>query len=152
MWEAISLSDLLEILGKEAQVLNSRVVVHSAIEPGLELAGDPRQVRDLFLAVIENSARYIPDAGRIDILAERDEAGNAIIEIRDNGIGLTEEEAMRATERFHRGNRARRMFPSGTGLGLAIASRIAGLHGGELQIQPRPGGGAIVRITLPLLS
>jgi signal transduction histidine kinase len=107
---------------------------------------------DLFTSLLENARHYTPAGGSIEVAGSRDDAGNAVIEVRDSGIGLSEAEAQHVTERFFRGATARRMFPGGSGLGLAIADRIARLHNGALAVLPRPEGGTVARVELPLLS
>jgi two-component system, OmpR family, phosphate regulon sensor histidine kinase PhoR len=88
----------------------------------------------------------------VDVTVRRDDADNAVIEIRDTGIGLSAEDDVHVTERFYRGRTARRMFPSGSGLGLAIAKRIATLHRGTLELSPRDGGGTVASVKLPVVS
>lgn len=151
-WEAFSLSDLLQVLAGETRILNAGARVVTDIEPNLDMAGDPRQIRNLLFAVIENAAHYIPGEGTIEIVAHRREDDRAEVAVLDDGIGITPDEAAVATERFRRGLRARRLNPPGSGLGLAIASRIARLHGGNLAIAPRQPRGTAVRIVLPLLG
>lgn len=65
------------------------------------------------------------------------------IEIADRGIGMSAEDSERVFDAFHTTKK------SGTGLGLAIVRRFATLQGGSIKLQPREGGGAIARITLP---
>jgi two-component system phosphate regulon sensor histidine kinase PhoR len=107
---------------------------------------------DLFASLIENACHYTPAGGSVEVALSPTDDEDACVEIRDTGIGLTPDDAIRATERFYRGAAARRMFPGGSGLGLAIADRIARLHGGTLALEPRSEGGTIARVTLPLLG
>lgn len=152
-WEVIDLSALLDQQVAAARVAAPQLAVTSGIVPGVELAGDRHQLQDLFASLIENACRYTPEGGSVHVTLERLEDGDdACIEIRDTGIGLSQEEASHATERFFRGATARRMFPGGSGLGLAIADRIARLHGGRLTLEPGAEGGAVARVTLPLLG
>jgi signal transduction histidine kinase len=65
------------------------------------------------------------------------------IEIADRGVGIPDGDTERLFEAFHTTKK------SGTGLGLAIVRRLATLQGGTIDLQPRQGGGAIARITLP---
>src|SRR6266536_1623707 len=74
----------------------------------------------------------------------------AILEVADRGPGLTPDQAERAFERFYRADQARARQAGGTGLGLAIVAALVTAHGGAVQVEPTPGGGATFRITLPL--
>jgi two-component system OmpR family sensor kinase len=73
-----------------------------------------------------------------------------ILEVADSGPGLTPDQAERAFERFYRADQARARQAGGTGLGLAIVAALVTAHGGAVQVEPTPGGGATFRITLPL--
>jgi two-component system OmpR family sensor kinase len=73
-----------------------------------------------------------------------------ILEVADRGPGLTPDQAERAFERFYRADQARARQAGGTGLGLAIVAALVTAHGGAVQVEPTPGGGATFRITLPL--
>lgn len=147
-WEIVNLSALLRdvagALTRAAPKLRCRVDVPD----GLEVAGDVSQLRELFQSVTENAAAYTPAGGDVSIRA-RGEPEWVVVEVRDTGIGLSEEEARQATTRFFRGHQARRLFPGGSGLGLAIAQQIAELHEGDITIRPAEGGGVLATIRLP---
>ncbi len=151
-WEVLSLTVLLARLVDESRVAAPRLKVTADIPPDLEMAGDPRQLHDLFASLIENARHYTPAGGTITVTAVPDGEGNITVDISDTGIGLSEEDAAHALERFYRGAQARRRFPAGSGLGLAIAARIAGIHRGQLTIGPNDGPGTTVRVVLPLLN
>jgi len=76
------------------------------------------------------------------------EDDRAVIEVLDRGPGIPPEEAERMMRPFTRMNSAR--SGGGTGLGLAIVERIAHLHGGEVRLLARDGGGLRARVELPL--
>lgn len=151
-WEVVNLSGLVEQRVAAARTAAPQLVITSDLEPGLEVAGDHHQLEDLLGSIVENACRYTPEGGSVHISLSRTGDDDASVEVRDSGIGLSPEEASQATERFFRGATARRMFPGGSGLGLAIAERIARLHGGRLTLEPGAEGGAVARVTLPLLG
>jgi two-component system OmpR family sensor kinase len=74
---------------------------------------------------------------------------DAVIEVRDHGPGMTEEDAARAFERFWRADPSRDRASGGAGLGLAIVSAITTAHGGRAEVATAPGEGATFRIRLP---
>jgi signal transduction histidine kinase len=152
-WEVVELGPLLERLVSEARVAAPGLTLSARVPASVvEVAGDPHQLNDLFASLIENACHYTPAGGSVEVTLATGDAEDAIVEVRDTGIGLSEADAAHLAERFYRGAAARRMFPGGSGLGLAIAERIARLHGGELTLRPAPGDGTIARVTLPLLS
>ncbi|MFI2365689.1 ATP-binding protein [Promicromonospora sp. NPDC019610] len=76
---------------------------------------------------------------------------SAVLEVRDHGPGLTEEQGRRIFERFYRADSSRtRESGGGSGLGMAIVAAIVGTHGGHVEVAQTPGGGLTVRLTLPL--
>jgi signal transduction histidine kinase len=148
-WRIVDLSALLERLGAEFQRAWPGRPLSRAIEPGVEVAADGQRLRELFEAVLENAGHYTREGGAVRIVCRR-EGEEATVEVLDEGIGLSPDEARRATERFFRGYEARMMAPGGSGLGLAIAQRIAQMHGGDLRIEAREDRrGARVTVTLP---
>jgi signal transduction histidine kinase len=75
--------------------------------------------------------------------------GEAVLIVRDTGIGMTTDELERAFDRFFRAQRARALAP-GSGLGLAIVRGIAQAHGGSVTVTSRPDHGTTVEVRLPL--
>jgi signal transduction histidine kinase len=98
--------------------------------------------------LISNAIKFTPDGGRVELSVSRGE--RAVLEVADTGIGFTEHEAARVFERFYRTDRAQEHQVPGTGLGLFIAHAITEVHGGVISARPRPGGGAVFRVELPL--
>lgn len=84
---------------------------------------------------------------RIELSLVNDEAGNAVLSVRDNGIGFPPEHATRIFEVFTRLH-SRGDYP-GTGVGLALCQRIVERHGGRIWAEGRPGEGAAFHVHLP---
>jgi len=83
----------------------------------------------------------------------RTEGDEAVIEVTDEGPGLSPEQADRVFERFYRADVARTRRSgggSGTGLGLAIVAALVSAHGGRVEVDSRPGHGATFRVRLPI--
>jgi signal transduction histidine kinase len=77
---------------------------------------------------------------------------DAMIEVRDNGVGIGAEDLPHVFERFYRVGKDRSRAKGGVGLGLSIAQRIATAHGGDISVQSEPGSGSTVRVRLPIVS
>ncbi|MGD0683758.1 MAG: HAMP domain-containing sensor histidine kinase [Streptosporangiaceae bacterium] len=73
-----------------------------------------------------------------------------VLEVADQGPGLTPDQAERAFERFYRADQARTRQAGGTGLGLAIVAALVTAHGGTVRVDTSPGSGATFRIALPM--
>ncbi len=91
--------------------------------------------------LIENALAHTSEGSEIDVTA----GPGAVIAVRDHGPGIPPDRRNAVLKRFWRADRSR---ASGSGLGLAIANRIAEAHGGRLEIDDAPGGGALIRLRL----
>ena len=119
---------------------------------------DPGRVGQIIGNLLSNALRYTPDSGRIDIEVNYPHDGSAIsnqtdliqITIHDNGPGIPSEALPHIFDRFFRADRARSRDEGGSGLGLAIARQLAQAHGGNLEAQNRPQGGACFILSLPV--
>jgi two-component system sensor histidine kinase KdpD len=110
--------------------------------------GDPLLLEQLVINLLENAARHTPPGTPIAIRAAAVD-GALELEVADRGPGLAPGDEARVFEKFQRGVRA---GGGGVGLGLAICRGIATAHGGSIQAENRPGGGALFRLMLPLLD
>lgn len=111
--------------------------------------GEPDAIEQVLTNIISNSIKYTPKGGKIEISCTSD-FKNALIVVRDNGIGIPPEDLPRIFERFYRVDKARSRKSGGTGLGLAIAKEIVERHEGSIIIESPKQMGTIVKITLPL--
>jgi signal transduction histidine kinase len=76
----------------------------------------------------------------------------AVVEVEDTGPGIDEEELAMVFDRFYRTDKSRNREVPGTGLGLAIVRSIARIHGGLVEVERAPGGGALFRVRLPCVA
>lgn len=132
-----------------------RVEVPEALRP---IQGDPHQLRQIFTNLLTNAFEAMNGSGTIDIVATaiegEDEASSTdhatgpmiLITISDNGPGIPPEVMDRIFSPFFTTK------PQGSGLGLAIVRKIVDAHDGRIDVGPRPGGGTVFRVTLPVRS
>lgn len=107
------------------------------------IQGNAFLLRELANNLIDNALRYTPNGGSVTckVLAQGD---FVIVEIEDNGIGISEEQAELVFERFYRVDDA---TTEGSGLGLAIVREIANQHGAAASLHPNPSGrGTVARV------
>lgn len=107
--------------------------------------GDPERLRQVFLNILDNAAKYGRDGGKI-IVTTGFEDNNAIISFRDFGCGIPPSELPHVKEKFYKGSSRER----GSGIGLAICDEIITRHNGVLNIENAPGCGVIATIKLPI--
>ncbi|MBP2335536.1 two-component system OmpR family sensor kinase [Saccharothrix coeruleofusca] len=113
---------------------------------------DEDRLRQVVANLIGNAATYTPRSSAVRI-GVGTAHGRAVLEVADEGPGLTADQAMRVFDRFYRTDRSRnRAGGANTGLGLAIARSLARAHGGDVELDTALGEGACFRLTLPLLG
>src|SRR5207244_4018347 len=98
-------------------------------------------LRRLFDILLENASRYTSASGSVEISCRHD-GDHARIEVRDTGIGISEEDLPHIFERFYRADKARSHEQGVVGLGLSIAQTIVRKHEGEIQVTSKPGAGS----------
>jgi two-component system, OmpR family, osmolarity sensor histidine kinase EnvZ len=148
---AIDLSALLDDCQHEAERI-SDVKVQANIARGINVPGNPTELKRVINNLIENARRYgkAPGADHTEVSIDaRVEQGHAIIDFSDRGPGVPDADIERLLRPFTRMDTARGQA-NGSGLGLAIVDRIVKRHHGRLRVSNREGGGLRIRIFLPL--
>ncbi len=143
---------LEELLGAALGRLEDRLQgreIHTELPADLPfLLVDPVLLEQLFVNLLENAAKYTRPGSPIDVRAQS-EPGSVVIEIADRGPGIPEAAREEIFQKFYRGPH---VGISGVGLGLPICRGIAEAHGGSIEARDREGGGAVFRVTLPLVG
>jgi signal transduction histidine kinase len=143
--------DLAQIVRAVAEDLDAALTGSDAVVElvdGGEVVGDPTLVRVLLQNVVANAVKFSAAAGvapRVEIRAES-AAGGSRITVDDNGPGIPPEQRERVFELMERGSAER---VEGLGIGLSTCRRIADAHGGRIDIEDSPLGGARVSLFLP---
>lgn len=149
----LSLSDLLQELYLQANFLGEsrriKVLLHLDVDGEVRIIGDELRLRQMFLNLIGNGIKYTPEGGRVDIGLGLDDS-NAVISIKDNGIGIDKSHLPHIYDRFYRVDAARNREDGGTGLGLAIVRWVIDAHDGIINVVSKPGAGTIFTVTLPI--
>jgi heavy metal sensor kinase len=150
--EPSPLSPVLQAAAQKANVLAASkglTFSHSAVSSSDSLYANQPALERMFITVLDNAIKYTPAGGHVS-LSLRLEDSQAIIEVADTGIGITEEDLPHVFERFYRADQARSRETRGSGLGLSIAKWIAEIHHGSIDLQSQAGQGTRVTIRLPL--
>jgi PAS domain S-box-containing protein len=151
--ERVQLADVLrtalETVRPQLDAARHKLVTSLPRGP-LWLDADPLRLAQLLVNLLGNSARYTPEGGRIEIVAER-RGEEVVIAVRDNGVGIAPELLPRVFEPFTQIGPAPRDAAGGLGIGLALAAQLAALHRGRLEAHSDgPGRGSEFRVVLPL--
>lgn len=113
------------------------------------VTGDHDRIEQVIVNIIGNAVKYTPDGGKIEVFGYSEDK-KAYIKVKDNGIGIPEEDIPHLFERFYRVDKARSRSKGGTGLGLAIAKEIVDAHKGEIKVESREGEGTCITVILPI--
>jgi len=138
----VDLARLADEAARRVTLLRDRLIPVSHERPRLPLLGDPVRLLSLVENLLDNALRAAGDGGRVALRSGLRDAGLVWLEVEDDGAGVPPE---LGEEIFEPGVGA---FAGGCGLGLALCREAVGLHGGEIQLESRPGR-TVFRVLLP---
>lgn len=110
-----------------------------------EIPCDVSRMRQVFLNILDNAAKHGGEGNRITASIHREE-DDVVVQIRDFGPGIPEEELPHVKMKFYKGSSKTR----GNGIGLSVCEEIVTMHGGTLTLENAEGGGTLVTISLPV--
>jgi PAS domain S-box-containing protein len=113
------------------------------------VSADADRVAQVVTNLLSNAHKYTPAGGRIEVTAHRDGA-RVVVEVRDRGIGMSEDELGKLFTKFYRATNRTTEQVGGTGLGLTIAKSLVEMHGGTIGVESAPGAGTTFAFTLPV--
>ncbi len=126
---------------------NIEIVVNQPEEPCVMMA-DYVRLRQMFVVIVDNAIKFSPDNSSIYITMEADESIR--VSIRDEGVGISEEELPNIFEKFYKSKL--RQNAKGSGLGLAIARQICLKHDGKIDVKSVVGEGTTFTFTFPKMN
>ena len=116
-----------------------------------EVLGDEARLRQVLSNLVSNALQHTPDSAAI-IVRVGTEGNDAVLEVVDEGPGMSEEDVERVFERFFRTDSSRARTSGGTGLGLSIVDSLTRAHGGTVAVISPPGAGCTFRVRIPRLG
>lgn len=141
---SMTLQELKEIAVKLAA--QKHLAIKGNIEPNIIISGTKDKIIRAIFNVIDNAIKYTPNNASVLIsLHKKNE--QAMVTIKDTGVGIPEKDLAHIFERFYRGSKTSKTL--GSGLGLAISRGIIKAHRGDIQISSQVGKGTTVTISLP---
>jgi signal transduction histidine kinase len=147
----VQLDEILNEVLSDAQVLaDMKLQKIEVIDLNpVKINGDRMRLYQLFFNIIDNSIRYGFESGSIWISLKSGVKWN-IVEIRDNGPGISVDDLPHIFDRFFRAQKDRARKTGGSGLGLSICQLIVRSHDGEIEVESDMGKGTIFRIKFPI--
>ncbi len=150
VWEEVDLYVLAE---KTRQALAEKAarydVTVSLRGIPVRIYGIPQLLSSILFNLLDNAIQYNRKGGAAEVEVLSD-GQNAVLTVRDTGVGIPPEHQERIFERFYRVDKSRSKAAGGTGLGLSIVKHAVALHHGSIQVDSQPGQGTTMVVTLPL--
>ena len=116
-----------------------------------EVLGDEARLRQVLGNLVANALQHTPESAGITVRVGTDK-DNAVLEVCDEGPGMSKEDAHRVFERFYRADSSRARASGGTGLGLSIVDSLVYAHGGTVTVATAPGQGCRFKVNLPRIA
>jgi two-component system OmpR family sensor kinase len=131
---------------------NRRIAMEVFDGPGTpEVIGDEARLRQVLGNLVSNALQHTPETAGITVRVGT-EGENAVLEVIDEGPGMSQEDAQRVFERFYRADSSRARASGGTGLGLSIVDSLVYAHGGTVTVVTGPGEGCRFQVNLPRIA
>jgi two-component system phosphate regulon sensor histidine kinase PhoR len=129
------------------QAERQHLTVKMELAPDLPpVRADAGRVEQVIVNLAHNAIKFTPAGGNITISSRYDDK-NVIVDVTDDGVGISRSDLPHIFERFYKADRAR--SSGGTGMGLAIAKHVVEAHGGSIWAESREGQGSILSFSLP---
>jgi signal transduction histidine kinase len=147
--------DLNKMLHKTIALMNEKaegkkVVLSLMIKETLpHIKARPEDIDDVLINLLDNAIKYTPSDGKVEVIADSD-SKKILVEIKDTGIGIPEDDIHHVFDEFYRAENARIIEKEGTGLGLAITKKIIETYGGNIIVESKVNEGTKFTIILPV--
>ena len=146
----LNLSETVQHLAEKlASAFSQTIEVH--VTPNMSVESNESAIEQILDNFVTNAAKYSPADTIIAVNLTRDDDGNAVLAVLDQGAGISAEDKSHVFERFYRSANVRGTVP-GTGLGLAIANQLATINNGRIKLQDNQPYGTIAELILPLAT
>ncbi len=145
----VDLTQMARELVADARIVDPTRRYDLRLDAPVEVRGDRDRLAQVVGNLLRNVRAHTPDGTTVTI-AVRHVGDDALVEVADEGPGMSADQAARVFERFFRADKSRARVSGGTGLGLAIVAATAEAHGGRVEVETSPGAGATFRVWLPV--
>lgn len=140
--------------GIEGAARRRGIELEVSVEPGgpYKVIGDPDRLGQVIANLLDNAVKFTPPGGRVKLEIGPQaggESGEVRVAVRDTGLGIPPRHLPHVFDRLYRAEPSRSRSTGGTGIGLAIVKQIVLAHGGTVEAQNLPEGGALLVCRLP---
>ena len=131
-----------------AQAAGRNVALRAEVPDLPAVLADPARIGQVLGNLLANALTHTPEGGTV-VVGAGEKDGAVVISVVDSGPGIAAQHLPHVFERFYRADPSRARATGGAGLGLAIVRGIVEAHGGRVEAESPPGGGAVLRFALP---
>ena len=149
---SVNLNELLQqcVAIMQPQANRERIIIRTSLLPTLPpVVADERSVRQIVLNLLSNSIKFTGAGGQVIVSTALTDQGEAVMRVRDTGIGMSEKELQTALEPFRQVVTASRLGAGGTGLGLPLTKALAEANRASFTIKSAVDAGTLVEIAFP---
>lgn len=142
------IKNTLEMIGKQLtpRAVNNKIDFIINVDPNLEyMVGDENRIKQVLINLLDNAFKFTSEGGKVVLKAYKEE-DNLVLEVKDNGVGILEEDLPKVKEKFYKGKNSK----SHSGIGLSICDEIVKLHDGIIEISSTVNEGTLVIVRVPL--
>jgi len=149
--EPVNISSMTESLAEQLEPVaaSKDVSISCKCDSDVILRGDAAWVERIILNLADNAIKFTPTGGHVQIKLSRADS-SAILDIADDGIGISPDDVPHIFERFYRADPSRSNRADGAGLGLSLVKWAVDQHRGSIQVESTPGHGTRFTVRLPL--
>ena len=142
--------EVFEALTLKAESRNINCLLRKGSESPVTVFADKEKIKQVFINLVDNAIKYGKQNGEVEVSIFKIDTNRVLVEITDNGFGISEEHLPRIFERFYRTDNARARQIGGSGLGLSICKHIIEAHGETIHVRSKPDVGTTFGFTLPI--
>jgi signal transduction histidine kinase len=139
-----------EAVDEMRTLIESRTFVLDAPDDEVPVRGDAERIEQIVASLLDNALKYSPPSTTVEVRIAAGDAGEAMVSVKDEGIGIPARELGQVFTKFYRGSNAPSYLYRGLGVGLYLAQSLAGLCHGRLSLDSIEGEGTICRLYLPI--
>ncbi|KHD38790.1 histidine kinase [Clostridium acetobutylicum] len=143
----VKLNELIEEVLEESKLIGKNHEIYSSRNDEVKILADYKMIKQMMRIFIDNSIKFTPEGGSIDLKSCRDKDKVRII-VKDTGIGIPKEEINNIFDRFYIVDKSRSKEKGGSGLGLSIAKWIVEMHNGRIKVESKEGSWTKIIVTL----
>ncbi len=134
----------------QPQASRARIIIRTSLTPGMpQVVADERSLRQIVLNLLSNSIKFTGPGGQVIVSTAFADSGEAVLRVRDTGVGMSETDVEAALEPFRQTATAGSWGSGGTGLGLPLTKALAEANRAHFSIKSAPNAGTLVEVAFP---